>query len=52
MNAAQQEDIRERQINKIRRDVEKVLPFPTTAIQRGALEQVILMNISSGGKDD
>lgn len=46
MKAVDQEREREREIRRLTKEVEKVLPNPLTAQQRAFLDNVLVMNLN------
>jgi hypothetical protein len=46
MNAAKQEDLREREIRAIMKEIGKILPNPLTANQRAAIEMGVVLNLN------
>lgn len=46
MSAAKDYDAREREISRIIRDIEKVLPNPLTQLQRAFIENAVVANLN------
>ena len=46
MNAAQQEDLREREIRRIMKEIGKILPHPLTSEQRASIEAGVVLNLN------
>jgi hypothetical protein len=49
MSAAEQENLREREISRLRKEITAIMPFPVSNNQRARLDEFIHMNLAGVG---